>query len=491
MRQYLHGTRGEVSATPNKVADQGRSAVLYIGTAPVHTVPGGAANLHKPVAVSSFQEAAQKFGYSEDWASYTLCEAMYAHLMLGGVGPVILINVLDVEAVTTASGGSVSLTPANGRVVIPLAGDIILDSVEVTGKALGTDYTLSYDHLTQRLTLRETALGSLGTAALALTYETVDPAGVTEADVIGLSDGEGRNTGIAAVKNVYQDTGYIPTLMLCPGFSEQPQVHAAMARHTRDINGHWDMHFYADLPILNGSEPMALGDVATWKKANGYTHDNEKVFFPLALGTDGRRYHLSVLCAANFQALTRDADGIPYQSASNTPCPILQNLYLGEERKDLRLDDSVINDKLTQYGIASAAFIGGQWVLWGAHAAAYDPEEADDTNLSETSLLMLYYISNDFQRRRATEIDTPMTMGRIRQIVAEEQARLDALVSTGALLFGECALNASPEAFSDMVQGDFSFKFNLTTTPLCKSMTALVNWTDDGFATYFASGEGA
>ena len=36
------------------------------------------------------------------------------------------------------------------------------------------------------------------------------------------------------------------------------------------------------------------------------------------------------------------------------------------------------------------------------------------------------------------------------------------------------------------MNGDFSFAFNVTTTPLAKSLTALVNWTSDGFVTYFA-----
>ena len=36
-----------------------------------------------------------------------------------------------------------------------------------------------------------------------------------------------------------------------------------------------------------------------------------------------------------------------------------------------------------------------------------------------------------------------------------------------------------------MMQGDYSFVFNVTTTPLAKSLTAIVNWTDDGYVTWF------
>ena len=35
------------------------------------------------------------------------------------------------------------------------------------------------------------------------------------------------------------------------------------------------------------------------------------------------------------------------------------------------------------------------------------------------------------------------------------------------------------------MRGDWTFAFEVTTTPLAKSLTALVNWTDEGFITYF------
>ena len=35
------------------------------------------------------------------------------------------------------------------------------------------------------------------------------------------------------------------------------------------------------------------------------------------------------------------------------------------------------------------------------------------------------------------------------------------------------------------MNGDFSFVFDITTTPLARSLTAIVNWTDEGFTTYY------
>ena len=78
-----------------------------------------------------------------------------------------------------------------------------------------------------------------------------------------------------------------------------------------------------------------------------------------------------------------------------------------------------------------------------------------------------------------------MSANGLRSIAAEEQARIDALVKVGALIYGEVRVNASAEEQSDIMQGDYSFTFDVTTTPLAKSLTAIVNWTDEGFVTYF------
>lgn len=97
---------------------------------------------------------------------------------------------------------------------------------------------------------------------------------------------------------------------------------------------------------------------------------------------------------------------------------------------------------------------------------------------------MLYYISNDFQKRRVLYVDQPLSPNDIKQIVSEEQTRLDALISIGALTYGNVVLNASEDTNSDII-GDWKFAFSVTTTPLAKSLTAVVTWTDDGFKTYY------
>lgn len=491
MANYKHGAYGQIQAVGSRVSADSQNAIVYIGTAPVHLIEGGAANVNKPILVRNISEARNLLGYSDNFAAWTLCEAMNAHFNLNAVGPLIFINVFDPATHKASAGGSKSLTPKNGRVTIVDAENVIMDSIVVksgsTTKVKGTDYSVTYNPDKQSMVIAELTKNALGTAALTITFDIADPSAVAASDVIGASDGYGLNTGIFAVMNVYNMTGYIPSFLVAPGWSSDPQVHSAMVQNSRKINNHWDAYILADIPIVSGEDAVTLETVVTWKDTNGYNNENETVYFPLASGTDGKKYHLSTLAAANLQVLMTAQDGIPYRSASNTPAAIIENLYMGEDAAGRVYDDTIINNTLNRNGIASAAFVGGRWAIWGAHSADYSPENMDSINVAETNRMMLFYISNDFQARRMADVDQPMTINDILAIASEEQARLDALKNIGALTYGECYHNATQDRYSDIVHGDFSFTFNVTTTPLAKSLTAIVNWTDAGFVTYFAS----
>lgn len=498
MAEYKHGALGNVNATGARASGSSGSkiAIVYIGTAPVHTVENGAKNVNIPMLINDISEAKKYLGYSEDWASYTLCEPIHHHFETKGVGPLVFINVFDPEKCKASEKGNISKKPENGRITIPAAESIILDSVEVktTGsgaaaKVKGKDYTISYSSERKAITIAELSSGALGTETLSIAYDNVDPSKVTTDDVIGSSDGLGLNTGIFAVKNVYPVVKYIPGYLLAPGFSSIPAVHSALRQNSEKINGHWDAYVFSDLPLTNNTTPITFDTARTYKNGNGYTNENETVYFPVVKGTDGQTYHISVIAAANFQELLIESEGIPYRSASNTEAAIIENLYMGEDNVGRIFDDEIINKKLNQYGIASAAYTGGRWAIWGAHCADYNYEtDPKSVGVAETNRMMMYYLSNDFQSRRSLDVDQPLSPNDIKTIVSEEQARLDALVNSGMLAYGTVRLNSDMDAKSDILTGDYCFDFEATAIPLSKSLLARVSWTDDGFVTYFSDG---
>lgn len=482
---YFHGTRAEFHANPARVADRGRAAIVCVGTAPIHTAESGAGNVNRPVVVNNFAEAVAKFGYSEDWASYTLCEVMWHILAHRAVAPLVMINVFDPEKYKAKDGGSASLTPVGGSVTIATDGNAVLESIAVAGKKPDEDYEVSYNYSSGLITISETRKGSLGTEALTVTYDVVDPSGLDEVDVIGSSDGEGLNTGLYAIKNVYQVTKYIPSMLIAPGFSEMPAVHDAMLENSMGINGHWNAYVYADLPAVDEKGvDITMSTASAWAKANGYCASNEKVFFPYVSGTDGRKYHISTLAAGSMLELLTQNDGIPFQSPSNTTCEIIQNLYVGAGSEGRMYDDQLINEKLNRHGITSAAFVGGRWAIWGAHTADYEFGESERISSEDTALMMLFYVANDFQERRFEDVDKPMTPNALNAIMAQEQSRLDALKGSGRLASGKVYIKASADARSDMMSGDYKFTFDVATTPLAKSLTADVGYDEDGFTAY-------
>lgn len=484
MADYLHGAYGVIHAEGERAVDGAGSAFVYVGTAPVHQVHGGAENVNKPLLIHDMAEFKQKLGWSWSWGSYTLCEAAYAHFSLNGVGPLVMINVFDPATMKSSEEVSASLTPSNNRIVIAAAEAIILDTITITGKTLNTDYTSEYNSAKKQIVIQ--GITNLGTAALTVKYYTATPSSVSGVIAAGATDGLGTNTGVYCVQDVYQETGMIPAFLAAPGFSAQVEVHAAMIANSHKINGHWDAYMFVDLPLIASSTALTITTVATWKEANGYNQENETVYWPMAKGKNKQNYHLSVLAAANFQSLLAEQNDIPYRSASNTPAEQIAYLYLNGGAQ-ANFSEQVVNEHLNKKGIASAAFVGGRWAIWGAHSAAYSETNADTVNVAETNRMMLYYVSNDFQSRRGFDVDLPLTLNDLESIASEEQARLDALIGIGALIYGTVTFNATAVSLTDVMSGDYVFEFNVTTTPLAKSLTAYVNWTDEGFVTWFAS----
>ena len=570
MSDYLHGAYGEWFANGNIPTAVGEGVVVAVGTAPVQNLSlkeGEDYNVNKPVLVRNIAEAKRLFGYSDDWAKYTLCEAMHHFFENKRVGPLVLINVLDpgnpaftitqnhsetltvpanysvrlydahlIDVDTVASsttgaiesmqveksidaiiihlkesavtvGGDVTITckktvttteaktPAKNMITIADAEEIVLEGLELQTipesgdpetKVKGVDYVAAYN--SERKTITITGITDLGTDPLNVIYYKVTHNTPTiNSAVIGSSDDLGGNKGLYAVRDVYPLTGAVPAYLIAPGFGTETTIHETMYEVSQKVNGHWDMWMFVDLPIWVGTAGSKISTIAAWKTTNGYNKPTETVYWPMAEGVDGKKYHLSVLAAANFLELLTQYEGVPFHSASNTPAPIIKRLWIGSGEDSSKVyDDKIINEKLNANGIASAAYVGGRWAIWGAHAADYDQDNADYVNVAETNRMMLMYVSNNFQVRRSLDVDKPLTQNDIDSIVSEEQARLDGLKQMGALIFGEALLDAESIARSDVYSGDFVFAFRVTTTPLAKSLTAVVTWVDDGFSTYFA-----
>ena len=164
--------------------------------------------------------------------------------------------------------------------------------------------------------------------------------------------------------------------------------------------------------------------------------------------------------------------------------------YFGANSENEGFDQQDGNE-LNSKGITTAVFLGGLWVLWGPHTAYYEYGSDGVTRyIFDVNIRMLMYITNGFQRRHGTQIDSTMDLSLQQSILIDEQEELDSLKGRGALIGDptvEFLETANPT--SNLMNGDFVWDISATPTPPFKSGTARVSYTDEGFTAYFGGGE--
>lgn len=488
MAIYKHGTYGEMLSSVGRGAASVGTVAVYIGTAPVHLVRGWAKAglVNEPVCLSSWAAVKRKMGYSAAWDKFTLCEAFDAHFRgEDNIGPIVAINVLDPATHKVADDTTANLTFVNGRATL-ISDTIILDTLVLADKVEGTDYTMAYDFDKGQVIIESIGATPI-TGTVAATYSSVDPSAVKAEDIIGGVTPGGVYTGLGCVGLVYQTHNFIPNLLAAPGWSKTKAVYDAMIAAATKINGHWDAVVVADIPV---SESDTIAEAIAWKNTNGYTSNRAKVCWPQVKTEDGTVYHLSTLWVWRQMLVDALHDGVPMESASNKAIPAVKQ-YFGADSTN-RGFDQLSGNELNADGITTAVFFGGQWVLWGAHTAAFtqdslDAGSLDSRDIFDSSIRMMMHVTNSFQRDWALTIDQPMTRALSETIKEREQEKADALVAIGALIGVPVVdFNESDNGTDDLMQGNFVWRFEGTPTPPFKSGTIMVAYTADGFASYFA-----
>ena len=476
---YLHGAYGEITDSKATNATQADVVAAYIGTAPINLIRNYAERglVNMPIKVANMSDAQSLLGYSENWKDFTLCEAFAAHFdnTVENVGPIYVVNVLDPAIHKCAGTTSKILAFRNHRTEFE-SSDIILDTFAIDDLVEGVDYFLDYNFAkgTVVVTLSEAREAD---DHLQCSYDTVATIGVEAADIIGYTTEDGEYTGLHAMKLLYQHHNAVLNLLAAPGWSHIPEVYRAMVSTVQKLNGHWDGFVCADIPLedADGTANDTIQNAITWKEANGYTSERSKVCV----------FHLSTVTQATMLRVDLSHDAVPFESPSNKEIMAAAQFF-GEESKNRGFDQHTANS-LNEKGITTACFWGGQWVLWGSHTAAYAYNGNTDARaIFDVNIRMLMHITNGFQLRHGTEIDSPMTPQDKDAILNEEREQLDTLVGIGALIGTpsvEFVESANP--VSDMMNGDFVWDFSATPTPPFKSGKARVCYTEEGFAAFF------
>ena len=313
-----------------------------------------------------------------------------------------------------------------------------------------------------------------------VTFNEVAPATVTQSEVIGGTNSEGHKTGISVLDLVYQNHNMIPTLLCSPKWSKAPAVDTALKAASQKINGHWYAFVNSD---IESSTAKTIDKAKTAKVETGYTSSYEAPCWPMAKNGEGKLFHLSTLATVTMQWVDYENDNVPHETPSNKPIDII-GLVL-EDGTTIEYDQIQANE-LNSKGIRTATYWGGRWVLWGGHTGEYEyGKDMDKRNIFDCSVRMLQYIANTFQSRYGIFIDKPMNRAKVDTILNDMQEWLDALMAQGKILHGLVGFEETSNSTSDMIEGDFVFDIETTTTPPGKSLTAKICYTSKGLNVLF------
>lgn len=490
---YQHGVRVSELATSILPPVSVDSAIPFIvGTAPVNMTD--TANVNKPVLCSSYAEAVAAFGYCPAQGTglkkfdYSICEFIQSQFGLFGVGPVIIVNALVPSAhKTTASTSTITLDAKTGSATIEEQG-ILLDTVTISPNEedatayTKANYQTTFDsngHLvvTSNKATDGTFLLITGTA-LTFTAEKLDPTAVTAADIIGGVDANGVKSGFELVDECFPRYRLVPSILLAPGFSEQPSVAAVMAAKADSINGCFSAVALVDVPTDTVKQ---YSDVAEWKNTNNIVDEKQICCWPM-VSLDGTAYHLSTQLAALMGQTDSDNDGIPYVSPSN---------------KNLQMTAAVLKDGteiwlgqnnatyLNSQGVITALnFIGG-WKCWGNRTACY-PGSTDVKDAFIPIRRMFSWIGNTFIQTYWQRVDYPLNRRQIDTIVDSANIWLNGLAAQEAILGGRVEFLESENPTTDLMDGKVRFHVYITPPSPNREIDFILEYDPDNLSTLFA-----
>lgn len=426
--EYMHGIRIKENPTsiPTPVTSEAGVPVVF-GTAPVNLAADPANAVNRLFLCSTFAEAVENLGYSEDYEKYTLCQAMDAFFKAYGVGPVVFCNVLDPASQTHTEEFSETLTVISGQAASEALG-IILSTVDVKkedGNALenGVDYTAEFDSDGKVVITMMTS----DSATLTVTGKKLKPSAVTPDDVIGAYNSvTGGSTGIELVDKVYQQFSITPSLLLAPGWSHIPAVGLALAGKCEDISGLFKCECVVDIDCgqtANGAKKYA--DVEAVKQESGYADEHMICVWP-CVRYGGKNMAFSAIYAAMACYTDYENDNVPNLSPSNRVIGISAAVLA--DGMEILLNQPQANE-LNAVGVVTALNMNG-WKAWGNNTAAY-PQTADPKDRWISGRRFFSWWGNSFIVTYMDKVDNPANYRLIESIVDSENVRANSLVSMG------------------------------------------------------------
>ena len=420
------------------------------------------APVNVPRKYDTYEEAVAEMGFSYDFATYTICEAVYAYFVLFNCGPIICINVFDAEANVKTPVVDEATNIVNGRATVAkqnvLASSVIVkDTAGTTTYTLDEDYVISYSDTGELVVATMSAAlgGTIPPAAtsLKISYTEADPAALDDNDIVGgIDDTTGKGTGLEAIEDVFPAHAIVPGIILCPGYSQVPEVAAVMASKAETINGCFRCTAYVDIDSTTIVKPQ---DVNAWKNENNYVSNRLTVHWP-RVGIDEKAFWLSTQNAALTLVVDHKNGDIPYESPSNKNLKMNKSLTGAIDTPETVFFNKSNADSLNGQGIVTAINWIGGWKSWGNNESIY-PSSSDPKDRWIPVRRMTDWLGNTIVLTIFQFVDRPGNRRLIDSIIDSLNIWLNSLVGAGNLLGARVEFRHDENPDTELLNGHYKF----------------------------------
>ena len=472
------GVRVTQRAT-EKVPAPAASGVPYVvGAAPVHTA-ASPAQPGVPVLCTSWKEAVERLGYSDDWGKYPLCEFMYSHFKLYQCQPVLFCNVLDVSTMRKPAA-SQDAALAGHRALLPfeaLREGLSVKAGDGGAAALteGEDYAAFYDQDLKALVVELLPTGAAyGAASLAVECAQADPGAVTKLDIA---------KGVAAVDACISTAGIAPDLLCAPGWSQDPAVAAVMAEKAGKVNGLLPAKALIDVDCT-GAGVTGYSQLPGYKAENALTDEGQILCWPL-VSKDGRTYHMSTHLAGLMAQVDTANGGCPFESPSNKAMQI-DGCCLADGR-EVSLSFDQVNLVAGHYGVVTAFhFLSNGWVAKGNYTACF-PQSGDVKDQFIPTSRMFGWVARFLIFNFWGRLDQPMRRRLVDDVVDATNIWLNGQVGAEHLLGARVAYEAEENPLADLLQGVIRFHIYMTPPGVAQELLFTLEYDIDYLAAALAA----
>lgn len=453
---YSHRIDTFEKNTPLAVPVSGTAGLqVVIGLSPVNMADDPLKAVNNPVIARTYNEAASQLGYCTDFENYTLCQSINASFMVFPVSPVIFINVLDPRKHKKEYSREDILVSSRIATVEDIG--ILLEDlkVSVTGEEGETELERDKDYVVEFNTVGGLAVSLLssektnGANRLKLTGTQLDPSKVTKEDIIGgYNVATGKESGIELVRQVYPKFGLVPGLLLAPKWSKEPEVAAALAAKTEELNGTFTCECVVDMDTGGNT---VYSDLKEGKERQGFISRHGILLWPkVKLGDAVYDY------SAVWAAMTAYTDAVNGDIPAKSPSNELLNMSAAvlEDGTEILLDTAQA-ELINSYGIVTAVNDNG-WRAWGNNTAGY-PSVTDPKDRWICCRRMMSWYRNHFILSYKDKVDDPMNPRLIETVVDAENQYLNSLSNTGYIAGGQIRYNEEDNPASSILDGRIIF----------------------------------